>query len=368
MKKNPSIGERIKSLRGDMTQAKFADLLKVGQTAVSAWELDENVPSSEAWAKLGNLAPYPENIWFWQQAGMDEDKVLSAAEKLLRERGAPAKSGEIVRVPRFGPTPQGREETGPPLILPAEFVPNPGSTSCFILDEQSARLPFAPGDMLLVDGSQVKPQDPRPFWEKIVLVQVTDKGTPDNPSPKTFFTGKLEIQRDRFDPLTWYARLVPVDERFKTAAFMVGDWRAEGGIVSRPDPSTRLGCVKKEAEEFAPEEIRLYGNCEILGVVTAWFAGAAEKRQQVTKKEKSKVPETRPEPKKTGKYVHIGVSSQIVGKGPDRRVVPQVVQVYTEWDLTPDMVMKGPVETDQGNLYITCDGKKLRFNKAGDLL
>jgi len=62
-------------------------------------------------------------------------------------------------------------------------------------------------------------------------------------------------------------------------------------------------------------------------------------------------------------------SSQVVGEGDQRRVVPKIVKVTSEKDMTPELIFKGP-EADKGiNSYVTVDGKKLRFDgKTGALL
>jgi len=274
MKKKSQIGERIKSLRAGMSQAKFAELLGVQQATVSAWEVEENVPSPEAWLGLAKLAPDPDKLWFWQQAGVDLEEMLSLSEKILKERGAAPESGEVIRRPRLRVTPEGKEESGPLVVLPAEFMPTSGSTKCFILDKTSASFVFARGDIVVVDASDVKVPDLAltPFFDKIVLMEFNAeslrKDMPHYHGPEGLFIGKLCLQVS--GTFSWEARLAPLDERFKVHAVVVGEWRYDFRDDSNP-PRYR-GQDLDRAKKLAPGEIRLYRSCRMIGRVAGWFA------------------------------------------------------------------------------------------------
>ena len=70
-----------------------------------------------------------------------------------------------------------------------------------------------------------------------------------------------------------------------------------------------------------------------------------------------------------GKTVDIIPSSQTVGEGEKRRVVPKVVKVSKESQMTDELIFKGPEKKGGVNSYVTVDGKKLRFDaKSGALL
>jgi len=284
MKKSAKVGEHIKALRlaRDMTQSQLAHLLDVRQTTVSAWELDENLPSSEAWVKLGNFAPYPDCIWFWQQAGMDEQAMLSAAEKLLK--GRRAAPGEITCVPRSSGTLQESEEAGPLVPLPAEFVPNPLSTRCLVVDEKFSNPIFPVGDVILLDESANSPEDLRPFWGEIVLVHLTRPKDGTGLRMTKSWRDGLNIGRllcrtsQSGDRLQWAATLGPFDDADKWYTvdgrrIFVGTWRHEfrsesfGAAVD----SDRLREAREEAKLQAPMQMRLTPGCRILGRVIGWF-------------------------------------------------------------------------------------------------
>ena len=76
--------ERIGILRvkQDMSQADLGRYLGLGQGAVSMWETGENIPPAEALVKMGNLACYPDCLFFYEKAGMDMKRVTAVANVL----------------------------------------------------------------------------------------------------------------------------------------------------------------------------------------------------------------------------------------------------------------------------------------------
>ena len=176
MRKKSEVSRRVSDLRKarNETQAQFAETLNVTQPMVSAWESGVDVPSLGAYLRLGNKATYPDNIWFWRQAGMDEEAVLSASKNLSKERGAPPAPGEIIRIPRFRETRQGRESAGPPIPLPTEFIPNPASTVCLEVDEKSNAIEECPKGLVLLDTSYEGAEDLSPLWDRVVMLRYAE--------------------------------------------------------------------------------------------------------------------------------------------------------------------------------------------------
>jgi transcriptional regulator with XRE-family HTH domain len=84
MAKPSEFPERIKILRvrQGMNQTELGKCLGVGQAAVSAWETGENTPSAESLVKMGNLASYPDCLFFYDQAGMDLKRVTAVGDAL----------------------------------------------------------------------------------------------------------------------------------------------------------------------------------------------------------------------------------------------------------------------------------------------
>jgi len=69
-----------------------------------------------------------------------------------------------------------------------------------------------------------------------------------------------------------------------------------------------------------------------------------------------------------GGSVDIIPSSQTVGEGEKRRIVPKVVKVSKESEMTPDLIFKGPERGDGFNAYVTVSGKKICFDAKTGLL
>lgn len=229
MKKHAGIAKRIKRLRKDrvQNQAEFAKSVGATQPMVSAWEKGDAIPSAGAFLRLGSLAGYPDTTWFWQQAGMEEEALLSAAEKLLKERGTTPGVGETVRVPCEVMVRRDEEvameQTGKSVILPGDpnLVANPGSTFCLVVKEDTridAGISF--GDLVVLDTSDNQAKDLRPFWNQTVLI---DAGTSGG-----LFTGLLLLQltnRGDAPNLRWTAIV---------GNSVVGSWNGPRPPTSKP--------------------------------------------------------------------------------------------------------------------------------------
>jgi transcriptional regulator with XRE-family HTH domain len=342
MKNLSQAAELIKALRvaKGKTQAQFAAILGVTQPMVSAWEGGSDEPSREMFAKLGNLASYPDNLWFWQQAGIDQQAMLSAAEQVLKEGGAPATEREITRVRPYQQTGQATE--GPDLVLPARFVSNPLSTRYLVIDGKLASAIFPIGDVVVLDVSAEKAVDLRPLWGEIVLVDLTRPKDTAGLRMTEFWKeglniGRLRCKQYSLDPFYWLATLGPFDDadtRYSPGdtATIVGTWRhpgppkdpipgsprertsrerqklyaqytrvrerARGGSIYYRTPEVEqaekalheadillsqqerdeMREAEEEAKLQAPIQMRLTEGCRILGRVICWFRPA---RQEV---------------------------------------------------------------------------------------
>jgi transcriptional regulator with XRE-family HTH domain len=86
--KKKTAGERIRDIRGEMSQADFGQLLDSSQGAVSAWERDDKdrSPSAAIYFRLAALAHDPDDsIFFLNQAGLRPDAVITVADVLLKK-------------------------------------------------------------------------------------------------------------------------------------------------------------------------------------------------------------------------------------------------------------------------------------------
>ncbi len=364
MKKNPQVGERIKSLRGVMSQAEFADLLDVKQATVSAWEVEENPPSAEACFGLANLATDPDDsLFFLELAGLKPQTVLSVAERIQEERSAPAKEGEVNRIPLSRMAARGIEETGARIIQPAERLPNPRLTIGITLDEGSSKFTFAAGDVVFIDSSRTQPLDLPSFFNEIVAMTFKTKGaykdTPENPWPRKLFIGRMQ----RPQQAGVYGRLLrleTLDEALHREVSSISEWN------EYPDE------LRAPGYRPAPyQDVNLNDGWEMIGRVVAWSKKLSPKTDEKPQAPERAIPDAAEGPKKT---VKICTGLKVGGEGKDRRSVPEYVNVSKESDLRPELIskdFKGPVISRQDGMkvYVTVDGKKLRFHpKTGALV
>jgi len=197
MKKVQSVGGQIVGLRKDlgMTQLELAKSIKVGQPQVSAWEGERDSPSPGAYLRLGTLAPKPEQkIFFWKLAGLDEQSIVAAAHHISKGRVAPPMEGEIIRVPRYRETLEGRRDAGPPVPLPVEFVPNPTATICLEVSGPSS-IVDAPHGLFVLDTSAAGTANVLVLQERVVMVDAPQ--LPGTRHPAGLYVGRLRLQQSQ---------------------------------------------------------------------------------------------------------------------------------------------------------------------------
>jgi transcriptional regulator with XRE-family HTH domain len=304
MAKDRTASDRITELRkfrGE-SQAEFAKNLDVTQPMVSGWEGGSVEPSSGAYLRLGNLARYPDNLWFWSQAGVEAAAMESAVGQLLRDRGSAPAAGESIRLSCYRLTGQGTDRLEREITFPAEFSRDPASTVCLIIDEISASPWLPTGDLVVLDISHRESPDLRCFWNQIVLVSV-DPGLPSGYGalhmagswkPGNVIMGLLRhkrIHQKGSYGLGWVATIGPLgdaEEQHRQAEIYhpIGHWNPAETAPSetfleyrnwlgkethdrrREDKLERL---ERKLHDQALEEIRLEPAYCIIGRVIAWI-------------------------------------------------------------------------------------------------
>jgi transcriptional regulator with XRE-family HTH domain len=78
------VGQKIRELRRQRreNQEEFSRVLRAGRTQVSEYESGSVMPSAEMYLRLGNLAPYPQCLFFYERAGMDMNRIAPVADAL----------------------------------------------------------------------------------------------------------------------------------------------------------------------------------------------------------------------------------------------------------------------------------------------
>lgn len=193
MTRQRELKSRIKKLREEklnLNQLQFASKIGTAASRVSEWESGKTKPRTEALYRLGSLASNIEDtIWFWRQAGLDEKKIVDAARKI----GADWQEAKTVPIPQYRYTKQGRQEAGPPIPLPKEFIPNVASTICLAIDDQSTGVIDAPRGTFVVDTSVQDTQSPSEFYGKVIVFSFSPLQSWDR-HPVGIYIGRLWLQ------------------------------------------------------------------------------------------------------------------------------------------------------------------------------
>lgn len=201
MKRKIEIAERIKEVRAalGMTGVQFARHGGFSQSKVSEWEAGKYPPSAEMFVRLGNVAPLHLRLWFWKQAGLRQDALNGICGQIAAEQGAPPAEGEIVRIPEFRETLQGREEAGPPIPLPARFIPHPERTVCLSVDKRSTAVADSPKGIFIVDTFCEGAEDLSALWSRVVILRYAPEG--DDPLLEHgIFSGRLWMKDYAYNP------------------------------------------------------------------------------------------------------------------------------------------------------------------------
>lgn len=281
MSKPIEICDKVKEfrLKRRQTQAEAAADLGVRQATFSDWEStnSDTTPSSESYIRLGNLSPYPNNFWFWKQAGIEEKAITPAVSRLLIERGEMAAT-KCVAVP-----PLQADKSQP--ITPEDFwnvdarlVPNAGAVVHWVVpaDFHNKHVPLRTGDVVILDRSSIDASTVQPFLGKIILVEVTGKALEIEPKAMRphlgFDMGRLGITPHAISKahhlvMPYVGKLYPFDSpvlyltpQAASDAQPVAGWRPRHGL-SEPEFTPAL----------ARKEMQLFPGCSILGRMLFWF-------------------------------------------------------------------------------------------------
>jgi len=175
-------------------RVELAARLGVSESRISEFIAHKRLPTPEAWIKLGKLAldhALPDPFFFWAQAGIDRQTLESMADKAIEERLALA--GKTFPISRFRETETGREEAGPPVPLPVEFVPSPRTTICLYVDEKSFSVVDAPRGLIILDTRILGTEDVRGLDGQVVMLRY-DAKSPDVPFRTGLYAGRVRVE------------------------------------------------------------------------------------------------------------------------------------------------------------------------------
>ena len=199
----PEWSHRIRGLLRDLklTQASLAERLGVSPATVSRWIQGKLEPTAETYVALGNLAPRPDGVYFWERAGIEtsglpdaafgralsslrvnlEDFTLVAGRKVSRL--IPGKNA--VAIPLLNVTAYG-DEIAPPenislsqaevedvLLAPLSWCLHPEDMVSMHFEGDSMLPVISPGSIVFIDTAITLRED---LNEKIAVVAHRDLG------------------------------------------------------------------------------------------------------------------------------------------------------------------------------------------------
>lgn len=283
VKRENEIVRQIKLLRKERgeNQKDFAKAMSVTQPMMSALEAGRDAPSPAFYLRLANVAPYPQNVWFWEQAGIDTKKMMAALGTMLQERSPRLLAGEVARIPRFRETLQGRQEAGAHIPLPVEFIPNPDSTVCLVVDHEATAIVDSPRAVFILDESEVDGGSLLPFWDRVVFIRHRpESGTGQGlQAPPGIYMGRIRLSLGRRPTAAMtfqgMARLTLLYGRNAPSPLLVARFECAcpddlAGIdldIAEASTDARLISAWREASERALKEVRLGPDWQILGRV-----------------------------------------------------------------------------------------------------
>lgn len=206
-KVNPSEwGDRIRRLLRDLnlSQAGLAERLGVSPPSVSRWIQGRHEPTAESYIALGNLAPPPDGIYFWERAGLDVSGLLdanfqraisslrtslkdfkliaggNASEDLSQMGNAVAVAIPLLNATAYGDRIPPHEnvslsevEVQSVLLAPLTWCPHPENMIGIHLDGDSMLPVIAPGSILFVDTAA---KERERLHQRITVVTHRDLG------------------------------------------------------------------------------------------------------------------------------------------------------------------------------------------------
>ena len=199
----PEWSDRIRRLLLDLklTQASLAERLGVSPATVSRWIQGKIEPTAETYVALGNLAPRPDGVYFWERAGIDTSglpdaafgRALSSLRVILEDftlisgrkasaqiAGKDAVAIPLLNITAFGDGVPPRENVSlseaqveDVLLAPLSWCPHPEDMISMHLAGDSMVPVIPPGSIIFIDTAAT---DRDHLNQKIAVVAHRDLG------------------------------------------------------------------------------------------------------------------------------------------------------------------------------------------------
>lgn len=183
-KARPDWAQKIELLREtlSLSQAALAKILNVSPMAPSRWERGINRPPSSVFLRLGKLVGHPLCWYFWEQAGLRKEDLLSCAvpEELAQESQGPLgiDPQDYVSLPLLpGETQQfevpEKSHVDDYMVARRDWCPNPDQTICWQYNGKGMKPLLAEASIIAIDLSQT---DRSQLDGKMVLARHAEHG------------------------------------------------------------------------------------------------------------------------------------------------------------------------------------------------
>jgi transcriptional regulator with XRE-family HTH domain len=273
-----------------MRRVELAARIGVSESRISEYVAGGRKPTAEGWVALGKLAlelGLPDPFYFWAHAGLDADSLQLMAGKIIEGRYRFA--GETVPIRRVRETERGREEAGPPVPLPIEFVPNPLTTLCLSVDEKSSATGDSPRGLIILDVSVEGAENLAALWGHVVALNYApEHGASYSPQRKGLYVGRLSMIGSMYnyrqpDQPVLLGQLLLLSGRIAQEFRIVhlGEYiDSEGMSGLAPEDKAARSRRWKEIQERARSQFRLLKGIRILGNVIGRLTGHLEKSEK----------------------------------------------------------------------------------------
>lgn len=292
MKKEKSgIAKQIAALMNakSLVQAGLAHEIGVSPSRISEYLAGNRSPSSNVLWKLGKLAPFPQNLWFWEQAGLSKEEISAAARRIGESHLVRPEEGHMVEVGAL----EGdgvEEESKKTILLPPNLVNDPASTRYFVIDgEVQMGAGVQKGDIVILDTSGDIATSLEALWANPVLskwsrpagITAEDWGLLDQ-QDEGFLLGTLRCKADaefrdgRAGLKDWVVVVEPFHQHTAIYKPDAGDWcigemkvtQKDWKVIGAPRSLEELPAKEPEVRRM---RFKLFDSAVILGRVIGWF-------------------------------------------------------------------------------------------------
>jgi transcriptional regulator with XRE-family HTH domain len=311
---------RVKKLRGELSQGKFAKAIGVPQPNISAYEAGTKRPGFKPLVSLGIYALdrglKEEAGFFFRQSGLDMDSLVELSELLSKNARDTLASGiQIANVlphPRVPPAGKDARSSGYLQPLPAWMIPK-SATTFYVRATDDFIVPFKRDDLILVDASEARQSELQGSY--IVAYRPNHFSDEERAKLQAEFSGSMNAEearrlRDRRE-FPFLATGVLVGRLIQSGSFGAGraiEFRTKSGDLVlehlRPDDHELLVAesdadrkvieqmVRRATTSLGPDArkaksvLQRYTDLQILGRAIGWLSSPATKQVEAKKESK----------------------------------------------------------------------------------